>query len=221
MSTAFPSHMPGSICWRRIEPVVNLPSAESRFLLWVDAVGGFLVCRGDRVRLGQAVPENPIEVPFLADLSRHHATIRRDNGDYLIEPLRDAKIDGARIERPTWLVDGNTIELGRSLRLSFRRPHPLSATARLDIVSHHRTQPAVSGILLMADSCVLGPGSKSHIVCRHWTREAVICKQRGELLVRSEGPFEISGVRTQDRGKLASHAYVTGEQFSFSVEELG
>ena len=44
--------------------------------------------------------------------------------------------------------------------------HVLSASARLEMVSRHRTQPHVDGILLMAESCVLGPKWQNHVVCR-------------------------------------------------------
>src|SRR5689334_16597611 len=56
----------------------TMPSATpvSRYLLWIDSVGGFYLCTGSCIRIGQAVPGNSVELPLLADLSRHHATIR-------------------------------------------------------------------------------------------------------------------------------------------------
>ena len=170
---------------------------KSRWLLWVDAVGGFFVCQGAEVRLGQATPDSDVELPLLADLSRHHATIRRDDEGYTIEPLRDVWVDGRRIETATWLNDGCTIRLGGALVMRFSRPHPLSATARLDFLSHHRTQPSATAVLLMADTCVLGPAATSHVVCRHWPHEVVLHRQHGGLFCRSATPLEIDGVRYQ------------------------
>jgi hypothetical protein len=43
-----------------------------RFMLWIDAVGGYLVCLGDEVTIGQAVPNNRVDVPIQADISRKH-----------------------------------------------------------------------------------------------------------------------------------------------------
>jgi hypothetical protein len=199
--------------------VKNLPT-KSRLLLWVDAVGGFFVCPGAEVRLGQAVPDSEVELPLLADLSRHHATIRRDEEGYTIEPLRDVRLDHHPIEQVSWLQDGTIIELGPALRMRFRRPHPLSATARLDFLSHHRTKPSASAVLLMADTCVLGPGPANHVVCRDWPHDVVLHRQHGGLYCSASKPFEIDGKRFEQQGPLTTHSRVAGEGFSFSLEEI-
>ncbi len=74
----------------RIESAVKNPASNARLLLWVDAVGGFLVCQGNEIRLGQAVPGSPIELPLCWPICRaaRHATIRRDEEGYTVEPLR-------------------------------------------------------------------------------------------------------------------------------------
>ena len=51
---------------------------KGRFLLWVDAVGGYLVCLDDRIILGRAGPDSPADVPLMGDLSRNHATLIRE-----------------------------------------------------------------------------------------------------------------------------------------------
>ncbi|HEV3022921.1 MAG TPA: FHA domain-containing protein, partial [Pirellulales bacterium] len=192
----------------------------SRFLLWVDGVGGYLVCESDRVTLGQPVPGSQVDVPILGDVSRRHAQIRRDGEAYLIDPLRPVRLDGKTIERKTSLVDGNLIELGHNVRLRFRRPHPLSATARLEFVSHHRTQPAADAVLLMAESCVLGPNGNSHVVCRNWSSELVLFRQGGILTCRRPGRFAIDSVEVDDKGALAESSQIVGHDFSLSVENI-
>jgi hypothetical protein len=192
----------------------------SRFLLWVDGVGGYLVCESDRVTLGQPVPGSQVDVPILGDVSRRHAQIRRDGEAYLIDPLRPVQLDGKTIERRTSLVDGNLIELGHNVRLRFRRPHPLSATARLEFVSHHRTQPAADAVLLMAESCVLGPNGNSHVVCRNWSNELVLFRQAGVLHCRRPGQFTIDGVDVEGKGALAATSQIVGHDFSLSVEVI-
>ena len=112
-----------------------------KFLLWVDAVGGYWVCLGDAVTLGQPVPSGAADVPILGDLSSRHARIRRDGEGYLVEALRDVRVDGRRVDNVASLSEGSTIQLGEGVRLVFHRPHALSATVRLDFASHHRTQP--------------------------------------------------------------------------------
>ena len=57
-----------------------------RYVLWIDAVGGYLVCRDDQITIGQAIPGNRVDVPIQADLRGKHALIRREDEQYLIEP---------------------------------------------------------------------------------------------------------------------------------------
>ena len=45
-----------------------------RFLLWIDGVGGYLICLGPRVTFGQATADGSVDVPLFADVSRLHAT---------------------------------------------------------------------------------------------------------------------------------------------------
>ncbi len=200
--------------------VKNTSTAKSRLLLWVDAVGGFYVCQGNEIRVGQAVPDSEIELPLLADLSRHHATIRRDEEGYMIEPIRDVRINGQAVVQASWLNDGALVEMGPALKMRFRRPHPLSAMARLDFVSNHRTQPSASAVLLLSDTCVMGPGPRNHVICRHWPHDVVLYRQHGGLYCRGETAFEIDGKRYEHQGPLTLHSHVSGEQFSFSLEEI-
>jgi hypothetical protein len=192
-----------------------------RFLLWIDGVGGYLVCTGSEVTLGQPVPGSQVDVPILADISRRHATIRRDGESYLLNPLRPVKINGRTIDKPTTLTDGCLIEMGSGLQLRFRRPHPLSATARLDFVSRHRTQPAADGILLLADSCILGPGNGSHVPCRHWAHDVLLYQQGEQLYCRATSKLEIDGVAAPGgNGPITRKSQVSGEDFSLKLEEI-
>src|SRR5262249_55615739 len=61
------------------------PALPKRFLLWVDGVGGYLVCLSHRVTFGQATSDGPIDVPLFADVSRLHAEITRDGEGYVVE----------------------------------------------------------------------------------------------------------------------------------------
>jgi hypothetical protein len=192
----------------------------SRFLLWVDAVGGYWVCLGDEVVLGQPGTAGRVDVPILGDLSGRHARIRRDSEGYLIEALRETKIDGREVQQAALLKDGAKIQLGDTVRLLFRRPLALSATARLDFVSRHRTHPSSDAVLLMADACVLGPKPNSHVVCRDWPCEVILFRQEGELFCRTEGALEIDGLKHRQRGLIHRNAHIVGEGFSVSLEAI-
>src|SRR5437773_3190112 len=99
MSTSAFSSLNGSVYrFSQVVSSVIRSSPNPRFVIWVDAVGSFLVCPSAEVRLGQAVPGNPVEVPLLADISRQHATIRLDGESYLIESRREVRVNGQRLE---------------------------------------------------------------------------------------------------------------------------
>lgn len=192
----------------------------TRFLLWIDAVGGYLVCLGEEVCLGQPIAGAAVDVPILGDLSSRHAEIGRDEEGYWIAPLREVRLDGRPLLGPTALSDGNRIELGERVRLAFRRPHPLSITARLDFLSPHRTAPSTDAVLLMGETCLLGPAPNCHVVCRNWPRDVLLQRQGEKLSCRVAGDFEIDGRTCRGRGDLDENSRIVGEGFSLSLEPL-
>jgi hypothetical protein len=206
----------------QLAPNVTLAErpAGPRFLLWIDGVGGYLVCLGDDVVLGQANPLCQIDIPIQADLSRRHAKICRKGDGYVIEPLHTSRVNGQLIRGKTLLSDGDEIELARAVRLRFRQPHALSASARLDFLSHHRTQPKADGVLLMAESCILGPKWQNHVICRDWEGDVVLYRRDGALYCRAMDSMEIDGRLCDGQGELHPNSHVSGDDFSMSLEEL-
>lgn len=199
---------------------IDKPST-ARYVLWIDAVGGFLVCRDDEITIGQATPGGRADVPVQADLRGRHAVIRREDEQYLIEPLGPVSVEGKKIDSSTLLSDGDEIQLGGNVHLRFRRPHPLSASARLEFTSRHRCPEAPDGVLLMAESCVLGPREANHVVCRDWSDDVVLFWQESKLFCRSGQPFEIDGQWCDGRAALRPGAHLAGEDYSLSLEEVG
>ena len=202
-------------------PAPNPGSPPGRRLIaWVDAVGGYLICLGDQVILGQPAPGGGADVPILADLSRRHAVVRRDGEGYTLVPLQMTKLDGQVIERPVPLVDGNEIELGDGVKLRFRRPHPLSATAVLDFVSQHRTRPKVDGVILMAQTCVFSPRQTSHVRCRSWNDEVILFREGKKLGFRTNNSVTVDGQKQERRGLVGANARIQGGDFAINLEEL-
>jgi hypothetical protein len=191
-----------------------------RALLWVDAVGGFLVCLDDTIAIGQPSPNEPLALPILADLSRRHAVIRREAGAYVLEPLQRTFVDGREIKGPFVLAQNQLIQLGDNVRIRFAKPHALSMTARLVVESHHKTQPTADAVLLMADSCVLGPNRHCHVTCRDWPRDIVIYRQNDQVFCRADEPLSIDGVAATSSNEIQSGARVEGDSFSFAWETL-
>src|SRR5438445_2302645 len=168
-------------------PVSSQPEpAAPRFLLWIDGVGGYLVCLGNRVTLGQATPESHMDVPLYADVSRHHATLTRDSEGYLLEAVRPMQVNGRPVEK-TLLQSGDRITLGATCQLQFRQPVAVSASARLDLASGHRPPLAVDAVLLMADTLVLGPGSHVHVPMPDLAQPVVLYRHKEGLGIRYPG----------------------------------
>ncbi|MEM1305414.1 MAG: hypothetical protein AAGG46_10990, partial [Planctomycetota bacterium] len=94
------------------DTVSGRPPVERR-MLWIDSVGGLLVCLDDEVVLGQPAgdPARGPAVPILADLSRRHAVVRREAGRYVLDPLGKVMVDGREATETTVLPDRCLIEL--------------------------------------------------------------------------------------------------------------
>jgi hypothetical protein len=224
--------------WRAIEPstvgaaapqgarkpppasVAGTEESGTRFLLWIDGIGGYLVCLASRVTLGQAVPDATVDVPLLADVSRLHATLTRDAEGYLLEATRPLQVNGQSVEKAL-LQPNDRITLGASCQLQFRQPVPVSATARLDLVSGHRLAQAADAVLMMADTLVLGPGTQAHVQLPELRQPVVLFRQKTGLGIRFAGNFAVDGQRCQERGTLQPASMVRGDDFTFALEPVG
>ena len=220
--------------WRVIEPstvaVKKQPEKTSapaksaerveRFLLWIDGVGGYLVCLDGRITIGQATPEALVDVPFYADISRHHATLTRDGGSYLVEASRPMQVNGQAAETAL-LQAGDRITLGASCQLQFSQPVPVSATARLDLASGHRLSLAVDAVLLMADTLLIGPGTQVHIQIQDLPQNLVLFRQKEGLGLRYPGAFQVDGQRCAERAQLGPNSKVTIDDICFAIEASG
>jgi hypothetical protein len=190
-------------------------------MLWIDAVGGYLLCLADEIVIGQAVPGSTVDLALLADISRRHAKIIRDREGYVLEPLSGKVIiDGRLATGPVLLSDGQRFQLGDSVTIAFHRPHVLSSSARLEIVSGHRSVPSADGVILMSESCVLGPNSQNTILCRDWTSDVVLYRGADGLMCRALEAIEIDGRRHDGRGAVKAGQRVVGSDFSFALEAV-
>src|SRR5207244_12976345 len=177
------------------------PHPVPRFLLWIDGIGGYLLCLGNRVTLGQAAPDGCVDIPLYADISRMHAALTRDAEGYLLEALRTVQVNSRPVDRAL-LRAGDRITLGNSCQLHFRQPVPVSATARLDLVSGHRLPLAVDAVLLMAETLVLGPGPQAHVPIPDLKQPVVLYRHKEGLAVSFAGPFTIGVHSGTDRGPM-------------------
>lgn len=207
---------------------MTLIALPRRLLLWIDGVGGYLVCLADQVVLGPSHPVGEADVPLLADLSRKHATIERQGEHYLLRSERTVSIDGAPVDR-TPLATGQTagaallragqiIGLGSSVQLRFAQSHPLSCTATLEFISRHRTQPPVDGVVLLAESLWLGPEPHAHIRCPNWPGSVLLFRTAAGLAVRAGGEFAVDGQPRHGESPVQPRSQVKASWFSLALE---
>ena len=194
---------------------------KGRFLLWVDAVGGYLVCLDERIVLGRAGPDSPADVPLMGDLSRNHASLVRSGESYMLQAHHSSFVNGKPVAHQAVLRDGDVIRLGSTVELEFRQPSPVSSTARLIIVSRHRLHLAVDGVLLMAETCIVGGTGQAHIPAPALKDPVVLYRQGNALWCRAPGSFDVDGRTCAARAPLTLQSSVLGDGFSFSLEPLG
>jgi hypothetical protein len=226
--------------WKAIEPVtvaMRPPGPEgnghaetnghaaahdspTRFLLWIDGVGGYLICLGSRLTLGQATLDPHADVPLVADVSRLHATLTRDSEGYVLEAVRPVTVNGQLTTRAL-LRPGDRVTLGTSCQVQFHQPVPVSASARLELVSGHRLPVGVDGVLLMADTLVLGNGPQSHVEVPDLKQPVVLFRHKDGLGLRHGGRLSVNGERSGDRSLLPPQAMVNGDEVSFALEPVG
>jgi hypothetical protein len=218
--------------WKAIEPatIVSAPARPeaqpaatadplAHLLLSIDGVGGYLVCLQPRVTIGQATPDTAVDVPVFAEVSRLHAALTRDAEGYVFEAFRPSQVNGQPLLRGV-LRSGDRVTLGTSCQFQFRLPVPLSASARLDLVSGHRLRLAVDGVVLMADTLVLGPGAQAHVQIPELRQPVILFRQRDGLGVRHAGSFAVNGQPARDRATVEPAAAITGDDFALALEPV-
>ena len=199
--------------------MANLHDQLAPFALWIDGVGGYLVCLSHRVTLGQSQVDTPVDIALIADVSRHHATIQRDPEGYFLEAARKVQINGKAIEK-TLLRSGDRITLGNSCQVQFWQPVPVSTSARLDMVSGHRFAEPVQAAILMADTLVIGPATQSHVSVPDMTQPLILFRTKSGLAARWAGNLTINGQTFQERGPLEPGATLVTEQISLALERI-
>jgi hypothetical protein len=196
------------------------PAMVKRFLLWVDGVGGYLVCLSNRVTFGQATGDGPVDVPLFADVSRLHAEITRDGEGYVVESGKAVLVNGNEATRAV-LSGGDRVTLGATCQFLFHKPVSVSSTARLELTSGHRLPVAVDGVLLMGNEVMLGPGPNAHVILPHVPFPVLIYRSKDGLGVRvPNGSFRVDDRPFSDRAALPLPSVVTAETFTFAVEPV-
>jgi hypothetical protein len=199
-------------------PVETVRSAIGSFLVWIDGVGGYLVCPGPSVTAGSYVDQPGIELPLQADLRRRHLRLELREDRFLATPLGPTQVNGQRLTQPALLEDGAVLALTGQVRWRFTQPHPLSHSARLDYLSPHRSIPWSDAILLMAETLVFGPARCSHVICPGWAQDLILFHRQGQLYARSDAPLFVDGRPAGNVAQLRLDSSISGGDGEFSVK---
>jgi len=204
------------------QTVGETPNATpvKRLLLWIDGVGGFLICLGNRVTLGQAAVDTTVDVPLLADVSRVHASLTRDAEGYVVEAARALDVNGKSTTKAL-LQSGDRVTLNAGCQIVFRLPVPVSASAKIELVGGQRLSMSVDGVLMMADTLVLGPTDQAHVPMPDVAKPVVLFRTDTGVGVRYPGEFRVNGRVVKDREMLGTSGTVSGPDFAFALEPAG
>ena len=192
----------------------------SRFMIWVDGVGGFLVCADSTNSIGQATEQNDVSIPILGDIQQVHARIQSDDTGHLLHPVGPVSVDQQPVLEPQLLTHNRTFEMGESVSLRYCKPHPWSTTAVISFESRNRTYPWSDAVLIAGNTVILGPNAQSHIRCTRWEHEVILLRRDDQWYCRSFADFAIDGESVDMEGALKGNSRVEGRDFSFSLEEL-
>lgn len=193
-------------------------AGNSQRIMWIDGVGGYLLLDQSELVVGQAISGTTADIKIVGDVSRQACVIRRSENDYLLQPLQSMKIGSTPIDRAQILKNGNVIQFGDRVQMKFEMPNPLSSTALLKMVSVNRFQPHVDGILLLADSCVIGPRPGSQVLCQNWNSELLIFRHGPDWYFRTIEEVEVNGNPMRGQIALEAGMRMNGEDFSLSIE---
>ena len=206
----------------RSNPTAGGQAEPARFTLWIDGVGAYLLCLGERVTIGG--PEHDADsadVALLANLSRRHATLVRTQEGYLLDAHSAVRVASRPVYERTRLNANYEIELGDCVRLRFRQPTVLSATAVLDFLSDHRPSRRIDGVILMDETCLLGPGGENHVQCPDWPESVVLFRRGGQFCCKSRADLFVDGTLIRDGTPITPGDVVTGPELRFRLEAVG
>lgn len=229
--------------WKSLEPVTvverTIPTERhnqkqlkdySRFHIWIDGVGGYLVCLGQSITLGRAEPNASVDVPILADVSRKHATILRDSeGHYVIDAAQPIAVNGETVKRSQLKTD-DRITLGKedakgnefqgSCQLQFRKPNSISASAGLIIVSGHPIATGADEVLLMSESLILGPSQNAHVQIPNAKEQMILANTKEGLRIKCEGKLRVNHEAFEKKALLQGESLIQVGPVTFAIEPV-
>jgi hypothetical protein len=134
-----------------------------------------------RVRIGRYGGGERIEIPIPAEVQSHHADIERVGDDYFLTPHAPVTVNQHALARRTLLRDGDRVAFGPKARMTFHKPSARSGAAVLRLSHRCRLPHDVSEIVLLGETCLLGPQPSCHFRTREGRDQAVLFDRGGML----------------------------------------
>jgi hypothetical protein len=191
---------------------------HSRYMLWIDGVGAWLVCCGTTAVLGSAAPDAVADIRLQAPLARRHAALELSGENWLLKSLQISGASPEKTAAVTALSSGALIQLSPRVLLRFQVPTVLSSSAVLTLESPQRLVPHADGVVLLADRMLLGSGSDSHIRCPGIPGRLVLYDSNHRLCCRSTTEFLLNGQAISDATEINHGAVVSMGDFRLRVE---
>lgn len=151
----------------------------TRWRLWIDGCGGFLLLTGESWSVGGLSQEDLADVCVRADWPRRAGTIHRRGSDYFWK--------GSRATDQRELISANRpLPIDGSATVTMTQPSPLSSSATLQLKPPHRFNEHVDGVVLVDETLLVGPQSDCHVRC-HEATDRVVLNRRGERWLGKAG----------------------------------
>ena len=193
---------------------------DSRYMLWIDGVGAWLVCCGTTVVLGSAAPDATADIRLQAPLSRRHAVLELSGENWLLRPVQVSGAEPGPAGSAVSLVSGGVVPISSRVLLRFQMPSVLSSSAVLTLESPQRLVPEADGVVLLADRMLLGPGIDSHIRCPALPGRLVLYRSQNRLWCRSTAEFLLNGQNTSDAAEVEHGTILCMGEFRLRVERI-
>lgn len=199
----------------------SAPVGPRSFMLWIDGVGGFLVCTRQQVTIGRSGSNSEADIPIHADIRRKQLAIRRVGDGFVALPIDSKGEITATSGRPGILRDGQLLDLGAGLVLKMHQPLSLGNSLRIDVVSRHRTDPWADSILLLGNAILLGNSPRHHVQSPKLADEFMIFRRGSEIFLRLPGVHELDGEFHEGDIPVERNCRIVSDNFSATVEIIG
>ncbi|HSW44767.1 MAG TPA: hypothetical protein VLM89_04265 [Phycisphaerae bacterium] len=162
----------------------------SRFMLYVDGAGSYLVARERCVTIGPVSSSQRPDIGLAAEPGLPTATIERIDEDYFLVSRQPVAVNDRPVTRKL-LANGDTIALSPRCRLKFNLPTAASTTAVLQLAGARLPSGDVRRVILLDRTLVMGPGPSAHIQADALSRPIVLTVHDDRLVCRSEAEVKV------------------------------